>query len=110
MASSLPSFSEPQDDEVHGRNSPAFRDRRQPLEREVRIVLTPEECLESGGRSELEGVAPGRKCRAGLRHSKAECRERESRRLRPEEDADRAPPAFGLTPESRGNQHFPCQH
>ena len=50
---------EPQDDEVHDRNSPAIRDRRQPLEREVRIVLTREECLEGGGRPELEGVRPG---------------------------------------------------
>ena len=101
---------EPQDDEVHGRDAPAVRDRWQPLEREVRIRLTCQEGLERAGSSELEGLPTRRNCQAGFGHTQPESRERESRRFRPQEDADRAPPAFGRTPKSRGNHRFSGQH
>ena len=99
-----------QHDEVDDRDSPAIGDRRQPLEREVRVRLTRQECLKRRGRSELEGVSTGRNSRAGFGHTQPECRERESRRLRPQEDADRAPPPFGRMPKSSGNQCFSGQH
>ena len=54
MASSLPSCPNRRTTRSTTANAPAIRDRRQPLEREVRVRLTRQECLERAGRSELE--------------------------------------------------------
>ena len=57
---------EPQHDQVHDRDPPASGDRPQPLEREVRIRLSRQECLERPRRSVLEWISTRRNCRVGV--------------------------------------------